>query len=52
MANLRSEGVRGDIVDTRQNTIRDAVDLVSDRASAAVPVPGEPFGLVSSIASS
>jgi UDP-N-acetylglucosamine 2-epimerase (non-hydrolysing) len=47
VANLRREHVGGDIVDTAQNTIRDAVDLVSDFARPAVDVPDEPFGLVS-----
>jgi len=47
VGNLRRERVGGDIVDTRQNTIRDAVDLVGERAVAAVAVPDEPFGLVS-----
>jgi UDP-N-acetylglucosamine 2-epimerase (non-hydrolysing) len=47
IANLRREGVSGDIVDTGQNTIRDAIDLVGDRVAPAVPLPDEPFGLVS-----
>jgi UDP-N-acetylglucosamine 2-epimerase (non-hydrolysing) len=47
IANLRREGVGGTIIDTRQNTIRDAVDLVGDLAQPAVEVPVEPFGLVS-----
>ncbi len=47
IANLRREGVGGDIIDTGQNTIRDAVDLVSDRVAPAVLLPDEPFGLVS-----
>lgn len=48
VANLRAESVRGTIVDTVQNTIRDAVDLATgDGAVSAVPAPAEPFGLVS-----
>jgi UDP-N-acetylglucosamine 2-epimerase (non-hydrolysing) len=46
-ANLRREGVPGTIVDTGQNTIRDAVDLVGDTAPLPIRVPAEPFGLVS-----
>lgn len=45
--NLRRENVRGEIIDTRQNTIRDAVDLVSDRSVPQVNIPEEPFGIVS-----
>ncbi len=45
--NLRAEKVRGTIVDTRQNTIRDAVDLVGERAEPLVELPDEPFGVVS-----
>lgn len=48
VANLRREQVRGRIVDTGQNTIRDAVDLAAlAGAPAGIAVPGEPFGLVS-----
>jgi UDP-N-acetylglucosamine 2-epimerase (non-hydrolysing) len=47
VANLRREGVDGEIVDTGQNTIRDAVDLVGESIAPAVAVPDEPFGLVS-----
>jgi UDP-N-acetylglucosamine 2-epimerase (non-hydrolysing) len=47
IANLRAERVRGEIVDTGQNTIRDAVDLVGERAVPAVELPDAPFGLVS-----
>jgi UDP-N-acetylglucosamine 2-epimerase (non-hydrolysing) len=47
IANLRAERVRGEIVDTGQNTIRDAVDLVGDRALPAIELPATPFGLVS-----
>ncbi len=46
-ANLQRERVGGEIVDTRQNTIRDAVDLVGDAVAPAVQLPEEPFGLVS-----
>lgn len=46
-ANLRREGVRGEIVDTAHNTIRDAVEMVADRAEVPIELPGEPFGLVS-----
>jgi UDP-N-acetylglucosamine 2-epimerase (non-hydrolysing) len=44
--NLRSGGVRGEIVDTGGNTIRDALELV-DGLPPAVALPDEPFGLVS-----
>jgi UDP-N-acetylglucosamine 2-epimerase (non-hydrolysing) len=48
VANLRSERVGGEIVDTRQNTIRDAVDIVGRQSSSpTVQLPDEPFGLVS-----
>jgi UDP-N-acetylglucosamine 2-epimerase (non-hydrolysing) len=47
VANLRREHVGGEIVDTRQNTSRDAVDLVTDAVAPAVEMPEEPFGLVS-----
>jgi UDP-N-acetylglucosamine 2-epimerase (non-hydrolysing) len=48
VANLRRENVRGRIVDTRQNTIRDAVDLAAIAgAPAGLDIPDEPFGLVS-----
>lgn len=47
VANLLHEGVRGKIVDTGQNTIRDAVDLVGETVAPAVDYPQEPFGLVS-----
>jgi UDP-N-acetylglucosamine 2-epimerase (non-hydrolysing) len=46
-ANLRAMNVRGAIVDTGGNTIRDALDLVPAAAAAAVDLPREPFGLVS-----
>lgn len=44
--NLRRAHTSGAIVDTGANTIADALRLVPDRA-AAVPLPAEPFGLVS-----
>ena len=47
VANLRRERVRGTIVDTQQNTIRDALDLVAARAQPALALPDEPFGVVS-----
>jgi UDP-N-acetylglucosamine 2-epimerase (non-hydrolysing) len=47
VANLRAERVRGRIVDTVQNTIRDAIDLAGDASDAAVALPDEPFGVVS-----
>lgn len=47
VANLLREHVGGEIVDTHQNTIRDAVDLVSDTVVPAVELPAAPFGLVS-----
>jgi len=46
VANLRRERVRGAIVDTRENTIADALALAG-AAPVGVPVPDEPFGLVS-----
>ena len=46
-ANLRREGVKGAIVDTGANTIRDAVAMVAGSAAALVELPDEPFGLVS-----
>jgi UDP-N-acetylglucosamine 2-epimerase (non-hydrolysing) len=47
-AHLRGEGVRGEIVDTGENTIRDALELTK-AAPPPPPVglPSEPFGLVS-----
>jgi UDP-N-acetylglucosamine 2-epimerase (non-hydrolysing) len=45
-ANLRAIRVRGEILDTRGNTIRDALDLVPPVAPA-VELPSEPFGLAS-----
>lgn len=44
--NLRAGKVRGEIVDTGGNTIRDALGLV-DGLPPAVALPDEPFGLVS-----
>lgn len=44
--NLRAAGVRGTIVDTGANTIRDSLDMAAG-ADPGVPLPGEPFGLVS-----
>jgi UDP-N-acetylglucosamine 2-epimerase (non-hydrolysing) len=44
--NLRRARVRGTIVDTGSNTIRDSLQLVGDGAPA-VPIPDEPFGIVS-----
>jgi UDP-N-acetylglucosamine 2-epimerase (non-hydrolysing) len=45
--NLRADGVSGTIVDTGGNTIRDALELVPAAAAPGVPLPPEPFGLVS-----
>jgi UDP-N-acetylglucosamine 2-epimerase (non-hydrolysing) len=47
VANLLREGVQGEIVDTVHNTIRDAVEAAGDTESSSIPVPSEPFGLVS-----
>jgi UDP-N-acetylglucosamine 2-epimerase (non-hydrolysing) len=47
MANLEREHVKGDIVDTKQNTIRDALTLALDSTLTAIEPPSEPFGLVS-----
>jgi UDP-N-acetylglucosamine 2-epimerase (non-hydrolysing) len=47
VANLAGEHVRGEIIDTRQNTVRDALELALDRTAVGVDVPDEPFGLVS-----
>jgi UDP-N-acetylglucosamine 2-epimerase (non-hydrolysing) len=46
-ANLRAMHVRGEIVDTGGNTIRDALELVPASAAPAVGIPPEPFGLAS-----
>jgi UDP-N-acetylglucosamine 2-epimerase (non-hydrolysing) len=45
-ANLRAMHVRGQIIDTRGNTIRDALDLVPPIAPG-VDIPSERFGLAS-----
>ena len=45
VANLRAARVRGSIVNTFENTIRDSLDLAA--ATAPVDGPGEGFGLVS-----
>ena len=47
VANLRRERVSGEIIDTGQNTIRDAVDLVAERSAPTIELPAGPFGLVS-----
>jgi UDP-N-acetylglucosamine 2-epimerase (non-hydrolysing) len=44
--NLRALKVRGEIIDTGGNTMRDALELVESRAPN-VELPPEPFGLVS-----
>jgi UDP-N-acetylglucosamine 2-epimerase (non-hydrolysing) len=46
IAHLRAMKVRGEIIDTGGNTIRDAIELVPPGA-AEVKLPKEPFGLVS-----
>jgi UDP-N-acetylglucosamine 2-epimerase (non-hydrolysing) len=46
-ANLRAMHVRGEIVDTGGNTIRDALELVPASAAPAMGLPPEPFGLAS-----
>jgi UDP-N-acetylglucosamine 2-epimerase (non-hydrolysing) len=46
VANLRAMRVRGEVVDTGGNTIRDALDLVPP-AAPKIELPAEPFGLVS-----
>jgi UDP-N-acetylglucosamine 2-epimerase (non-hydrolysing) len=45
-ANLHAMRVRGEIVDTGANTIRDAIELVPARA-LDMEIPQEPFGLAS-----
>jgi UDP-N-acetylglucosamine 2-epimerase (non-hydrolysing) len=45
-ANLRAMKVRGEIVDTRANTISDAIKLMPP-AAIEVELPPEPFGLAS-----
>lgn len=47
VANLSRERVRGEIVDTRQNTIRDALEIALDKRAPTVELPAKPFGLVS-----
>jgi UDP-N-acetylglucosamine 2-epimerase (non-hydrolysing) len=47
VANLQREHVGGDIVDTKQNTIRDALTLALDATAIGVELPDQPFGLVS-----
>lgn len=46
-ANLAAERVRGEILDTGANTIRDALDLAGEQIRPGVPLPREPFGLIS-----
>lgn len=46
VANLHAMGVRGEVIDTRGNTIRDALDLVPP-SPPGIELPAEPFGLVS-----
>ncbi len=46
VANLRAMGAKGDIVDTRGNTIKDALGLVP-AGSPALDLPDEPFGVAS-----
>lgn len=46
-ANLRREGVRGEIIDTMHNTIREAIEMAETTEAAGVAIPAEPFGLVS-----
>jgi UDP-N-acetylglucosamine 2-epimerase (non-hydrolysing) len=47
VANLAREQVRGEIVDTKQNTIRDALGLALEAGVPSIELPSEPFGLVS-----
>lgn len=46
VANLRAMRVRGEVIDTGGNTIRDALELVPP-GPPDVDLPAEPFGLVS-----
>lgn len=46
VTNLRAMRVRGEVIDTGGNTIRDALDLVPP-APPRIELPSEPFGLVS-----
>lgn len=45
--NLRRARVRGEIIDTGANTVRDALKLAASRARLAVDVPADRFGVVS-----
>lgn len=45
--NLRRAGAGGVIIDTGANTVRDALDVVDQNAEIGVPLPDEPFGVVS-----
>jgi UDP-N-acetylglucosamine 2-epimerase (non-hydrolysing) len=47
IANLVRERVRGEIVDTKQNTVRDALGRALDAGVPSIELPSEPFGLVS-----
>lgn len=47
VANLASERVRGEVLDTGANTIRDALALAGEEVRPSVPLPAGPFGLVS-----
>jgi UDP-N-acetylglucosamine 2-epimerase (non-hydrolysing) len=46
VANLRAVKVRGEVVDTGGNTIRDAIEMVPSSVPE-IELPPEPFGLVS-----
>lgn len=46
-ANLAAERVHGEILDTGANTIRDALELAGEEVRPSLPLPSEPFGLVS-----
>jgi len=45
--NLRRAHVRGEIIDTGVNTVRDALQLAAGRARLAVDIPSVAFGVVS-----
>jgi UDP-N-acetylglucosamine 2-epimerase (non-hydrolysing) len=45
--NLQAENVKGEIVDTHQNTIRDNLHLIPPGLPLGLDVPSEPFGVVS-----
>ena len=47
VANLVREHVRGEIINTEQNTIRDALALALEASAATIEPPEGPFGLVS-----